>query len=383
MSISRLSLLSGGLGNLALRRTYPTAETAFVIINQQSKTSIAWSVNEEEVPDERGKLIDVIEGEQKCAIDSTLMQSRKADMDLIMGHDGTRRFATRYYGVTRQGVFQYYLIPVTHVSRNNGLSYDPKLRTLRFMGRAIDDGGVLVVPGWDWPYLMEECNAEILIDGLQLWVAPHLKANQDTTKLYDLSGLERHGTVGPSGDVATIWHSDDLSLLFDGTDDQVAFGDICNIKDEDFAIEFWVKVPAANASTQEILSKYSGSLGYAIVRDSSNKISFSYVDSGDGSSFASTSTLLQNVWRHVMIAGDRSGSITIYSNGAADGAASMAAVGDLTNTTALYLGRSQTNYGNVQLGAVRIYNFGVDGLPSNMATIAARHYAAEKSRYGL
>jgi hypothetical protein len=147
-------------------------------------------------------------------------------------------------------------------------------------------------------------------------------------------------------------------------------------------------VKGADAGLEEILAKKvlvsTHTAGYALARNASNQILFKLSDGSASASVVSTSTVLQNVWKHVMVFIDRNVNGQIYLNGAADGAAvSVAAVATGTNAGNLCIGRDGTNFGQVDVRGVRFYSFGAGALPLDAATIALDHYNAEKAQMGF
>jgi hypothetical protein len=57
----------------------------------------------------------------------------------------------------------------------------------------------------------------------------------------------------------------------------------------------------------------------------------------------------------------------------------------ITNALDLRLGASSSlnERGQIDIGDVRIHDFGVDGLPSDASTMPALNFAAERARYGV
>lgn len=223
---------------------------------------------------------------------------------------------------------------------------------------------------------------KILRDKLELEAYPYLGNFGVAGSLYDASKNRFVGTVNGATQGS-------VHLIFDGINDDVAFGDI--LDDDgvgDFLIEVWVRIQGADASLQEILAKKNLSMdisaGFAIFRATTNIIQFRIADGTNTAVVGTASSVLLNVWKHFAIAVDRNGNATPYLNGVADGApGSVAAVGSAANALNLFLGRDQTNFGQVDVGAARIYRFGAGGLPSNVAAIILEHFNAEKAEFGL
>jgi hypothetical protein len=149
------------------------------------------------------------------------------------------------------------------------------------------------------------------------------------------------------------------------------------------------RVVAADGTQQEVLAKKNllsdDNAGWGIFRSTGNVLTFKFSD-GSAPSYtpANTTTSLQNVWRHFAVTVDRNGYATTYLNGVADGTpVDISGLTSGANAVSLYLGRDGTNFGQVDLGGVRIYRFAAGALPSNAATIIANNFAAERALFGI
>ncbi|KAB2967513.1 LamG domain-containing protein [Zoogloea sp.] len=218
---------------------------------------------------------------------------------------------------------------------------------------------------------------------------PYLGNFGQSGKLYDASDARVTGSLynGP------VWGTapDGVSskLLFDGVNDYADFGDILDDDGvSDVVYEFWMKSIAADGTLQRLFAKktsFGASAGIWVCRSVSNKIEVYIGDGTNSVAIASTANILQNIWNHVVIAIDRNGTMTIYINGVASGTStSIAGVASGANALSFFIGRDGGGaMGNYELGAFRVYNFGAGGLPSDIVSIAARHYTAEKAIFGL
>jgi len=380
---NRQRILAKGIGNLEIRELEPSSAAAFSNVGYIKSSVVTDEFNMTDVQDETGNVAQSLPQARKVTGEHQLMQSSAEEVAALTGA-AEKIHVVRYSGVSNANRFQYFMFPSVRITPGFTLNYEAGERLLPLRYTSLVDSSL----GYDVPpYVMIEADREIRTADLQLFVDPKYDFNAATAKLLDLSGFGRHGTVSPAGDVATIWGQADI-LRFDGTDDAVAFGDVCNLDaDDDFFLELWLRVVAANASAQEILAKKSAtgtSAGYALIRTSGNKIQAELGDGTDHPTITSSSDVLQNVWTHVALAGNRAGNAQLYINGAADGSAvDISSVGDMTNAVDLTIAKLSTAYGQIDTGALRLYNFGASGLPSDIATIAARHYNAEKSHYGL
>ena len=174
-------------------------------------------------------------------------------------------------------------------------------------------------------------------------------------------------------------------LTFDGVNDYADFGDVLDMNaTEDIIVEFWTKVNAADGATATILSKDTGGLGYFIYRETDNKVYFGNV----GASFyvsSGSSLFTVGVWNQYSISINRSTNLAkVYANGLLVNSADISTITSLENSASFKVGHGGvTGYGNITLATLRVYNYGANGLPSNIATIISNHYNAEKAIFGL
>jgi hypothetical protein len=380
---SRVRMEAKGPGRFEVRELEPTSATAFSDVGYVEQTAFNDDRTMQDMMDETGELINSVEQSRVVSGVTQMMQTGKDEFDLLSGAT-EKVHAIRHSGVTNASRFVYFGFDRAIINPSIPANYAVGKRLLPLQYKAVIDQNLgYVVP----PYYRVHADAEIHVNGLQLWTDPRLDWNTATVKLLDMSGFGRHGTITPTADVATIWGQADI-LRFDGSDDYVDFGNVCNFAAlVDFAIDFWLRVPAADGTAQEIFTKKASAgvaAGFSILRDASNKIAVELADGTDQPDIVSAANVLQNVWTHVLLAADRTGNAQLYINGAANGSAvDVSAVGDMTTATSLYAARFGTAYGQVDLGNLRVYNFGADGLPANIATIALNHYNAQKAIHGL
>ena len=375
-----------GLGNLEAREVTPSAGTNFDDLGLLDGTDLEDVYEVEEIFDERGNLQDVKEKQHVVRLLSALLQNGIDEINFIKNASG-KVYSLRYCGMMNPSRFQYYCFEQTRINPSLARNFKPGKQPLPLKAIALkQDYSIFDTP----EYYFYEGLARIRTTYLQLWLDAILGINAATAKLLDISGFARHGTL--NSDYATIWQTGtnpDRFLRFDGTNDEVNLGNVLN--DDalaDFALECWVRVKGADAGFEEILAKKSlasnNTAGYVLARNASNQILFKLSDGSASASVVSTSTVLQNVWKHVMVFVDRNGNGQIYLNGAADGAAvSVASITTGTNAGNLYVGRDGTNFGQVDVRGVRIYTYGAGAVPGDAATIALDHYNAEKTSMGL
>lgn len=370
-----------GLGDLEVRQVEPTNAAAFDNVGylDEAGTDVIDDYVMEEIKDESGNLVNVLEQSHKVTLATNLSQTSLEEVNLIKGAEG-KCFAIRYFGKASPTRFQYFCIEKGKINPSVPLGYKPGKRTLPLRAWALNQNLAADLP----EYYMAETMGEIRIKDLQLWVNPRLALKSATQNIVDISGYARHGVA--TADYATMWGTAGF-LRFDGSNDAVNFGSVLNDDaSADFMIETWVRVMGADGSLQEIAAKKdatANTAGFALYRSAANKMLFVLGSGSANASLSSTGSVLQNVWKHVAVAVDRNGSATIYVNGTADGTLSVAAIGSGTNALPLYLGRDNTNFGQVDIDMARIYTFGAGGLPADMATIISRHFAAERSYYGV
>ena len=378
-----------GLGNFEILTLSPTPDTAFASVGYIK----AATLNDEnvmlDIVADDGNVVDYLSTVQKVGVGALLWQNTKEEVDLLKGSDG-KLYALRYSGMTRNNAFQYFAMEQAKVNPSVKLPFVPGERLLPLDAVAVETTQSFPVP----PYFQFGSSAEMLVDGLQLFVRPANSLNTETVNLLDMSGWARHGTV--SADYAsTIWQQTTTPFLpkeflrFDGSNDGVSFGDILDDDASgDFAIDAWVRVQAADGTVQEIAGKISTmtgtTAGWGIYRSAANKFTFSLADGTTNTAVPTTTSITTNTWTHVAVSVDRNGNAQTYFNGAANGTpTSVSARTTGTNALNLYIGRDNTNYGQVDVGTLRIYRWIAGGLPTNFAAYMANHYNGEKADYGL
>lgn len=126
-----------------------------------------------------------------------------------------------------------------------------------------------------------------------------------------------------------------------------------------FTLDAWIR-PAGNATTNFILDKRVGIVGYAMALNN-GRLAFAMQDGSTSSlTYLSPNVLPANVWTHVAIVVSRTTNQGwAYVNGALDGTftPSLTAPGSINNAGALYIGRSAagTNYWRGCIDNVEIF----------------------------
>lgn len=385
----RTRFSSKGLGTLEVKEVLPSNDAAYQKLGYVGETSLSDISEMEEIKDETGSMANAIERTRAARLKSQLLQVGIDEISYITGAV-SKYHSVRYSGMVNDILFQWFAMEQGKIIRTVDRQFVNQKQMLPFEFLALQQEPTTFTAPL---YHMAEAKGRIYTDNLQLWVNPRWLGTPDrlTAKLFDISGFARHGSL--NSDYAAIWatgSNPESKLTFDGVNDQVDFGNVLNDDGtSDFVIELWFRVLAADGVRVRILTKKSTdaydntTAGYGIIRETDNTLHFGIAD---GTSVvyntALVNSVLQNVWTHIFVAVDRNGNVTIYKNGVAGTPVSVASINTATNSQSLYLGRG-SNWGNIELGMTRMFNYGAGGLPSNIATIAANHYAAEKSYYGL
>lgn len=385
----RTKIASTGLGTVQVAELEPTPGE-FADVGYIKNTTVTIDPTMVELVPETGEMVDWLVQRDMVTGTAQLMQSNTDEVGLIKGA-ASKVYALRYFGTTQPnngGFFQYHLFPFCKLNPGVALAFTTGERLLPLAWRSIKD----VTLAYDVPlHIIAGGVNKMHMASLALWVDAQQLLNTTTTTILDLSGYERHGTLAAAAHWAAT--SSPYSLLLDGTDDSVSFGDL--LDDDaltDYLFEFWLAFPGSNGSVEQVMSKKSAlsdhTAGYGMYRHTDNTMIFILSDGDSSANVTSVATFVQNVIKHVAVAIDRNGNMQMYVNGAASGsAASVATQTTGTNAFALFLGREGTTsgplFGNVRIYQFRIHDYGTGGLPSDVATQVLNHYNAEKAVYGL
>ena len=238
------------------------------------------------------------------------------------------------------------------------------------------------------PMYLAEALAELRVKNLHLFFCGRNGHITGTVNALDISGWGRHGVLSAS----SLWTTaSGLTFLrFNGSSDYADFGNVCNFGATDsYAVEAWVRIQAADGALTRILGKKSttasGTAGWLLQRSAANKLGLLASNASTQYTIETTSTVLQNVWTHILVAVPKNGNAQAYLNGAANGSTvAIASSHDATNAFSLFMGKDGGGtFGQSDVQGLRVYNFGASGVPSDIATIAANHYAGEKGYHGL
>jgi hypothetical protein len=175
-------------------------------------------------------------------------------------------------------------------------------------------------------------------------------------------------------------------LEFDGINDTVNFGNVCNIPSNNLAvIEAWLKV-GVNGTTIPFVSKKQSTggagAGYSLYRDSSNNLLFVLADGTNNTPVNGGGLIISAGWVYIAVIIDGS-NVSIYRNGVLYNQ-DMFLLGSTENTNNLrYAATDSGQYGKAILGDVRIHLFTDSTLPAAAFDIPSKHFAAERAYYGV
>ncbi|MBE3141476.1 MAG: LamG domain-containing protein [Thermoplasmata archaeon] len=380
-----------GLGTLEVSEVTPTpADFVPLGVLAEEGSEVDHTAEELLQHDEDGKLWDVQDGKESDVFNTKLAQVGIDEVDIIKDSGG-KTHALRYHGtINEYGRFQYFCMELGRIVPHIAASWKPQKQNLPFSFLAMkQDASTFDTP------IQYKCEADkrLYLDGLQLWLEARLGLNVETTRILDISGHARHAILYPLVNCADIWQQGTPAnfLRFNGSDQYASLGDVLDDDGtSDFTIEVWAKTPAADGGVVEILGKKNlvsdHSAGFAMRRETNNTISFKISDGDESTTVVSAATLLQNVWKHIAITIDRSAWGQMYINGVASGAAESVAALEAAALNALpfYIGAiNGTEFGQVDIGNVRLRKWAAGGLPSDIVTQLLSHYNAEKSYHGL
>ena len=378
-----------GLDNLEVRRVTTPADSEFACIGYLDGTTLKDAYTMVKVPSESGNLAAVLPQDRTVSVETRALQTSVEETALVTGSKNIE-YAIRYSGLAAPDRFQYFALDSNVIDPSLVLAYQAGKRTLPFMAWAVEQQLGYEVP----PYYMIESRREIRLAGLRLWLSPRSGDlyGYGTAYVLDSSGWARHGTLygyAATSDIQKLGTPN--YLRFDGANDYLSHGNIFNMgSTEDFILEAWIRIQAANGSTQRLLGKKDTgagtNAGYILFRHTDNTLRLGVADGVDSATALSVATATQNVWKHVAVVVDRGeATAQMVVNGAASGdPADLTDIGNMDNAVNFMLGRSAAaEYSQVDIGDVRVYTFGNDGMIADPVAMLARHFAGEQSYYGV
>lgn len=382
-------IVARGGGNLQILQRLPTLWPDFLSAGYLQSTNVAQDSTMVEAMPETGALAEYLEQSRVVRLSSMLMQSSIDEVNLLKGIGQPQLLSARYFGeVQKGGLWQLHTLPVCRLKVGGALDVGkPGLRLIPIALTALKDDTL----AYDQPeWITVETQGLMEMNGLGLWVDPRHGYNALAAALLDVSGWNRHGTI--SANYATMWNAGTTPLYFlrfNGSADSVDFGNVLNDDGSgDFCIEMWLRVQIANGSAAYCLSKKAAATatgaGFYVQRTAGNVITFNIADGANQANASTTTTVLQNVWKHFAVTVDRNGNAQCYLNGAADGStAAVSGVSTGTNSASLLAAKIATTYGQIDIGAVRLYRWAAGTLPGSAATMISNHFTAERNYYGV
>jgi hypothetical protein len=217
----------------------------------------------------------------------------------------------------------------------------------------------------------------IVTNGLVFYVDAGYPTSYPTSGLtwYDVSGYNNNGTLtnGPTYSGA--------SIVFDGTDDYVSFGNKNNLGSEPFTINTWFNhIP--DGDYQGVITKGTGSgigIGYRILVTPDGRAYFDVSDNVTSNVFISNTGVGSNTWVNVVLVRESSNTFKGYINGVLDKTETKT-VGSCTTSYDLRIGGQfdAPQYafkGSISIAS--IYNRALS------ASEVLQNYNAQKGRFGL
>lgn len=388
---NRSSILVRGLGTFQVKEVSPVSAANFSNMGYLENTQIVDEATTEDIMAETGRAVNFLVRERKYGGTANLLQTAIDELNLLKD-SATKIYAIRYHGHsgTSAGTskFQFFSFNNARIRAGFERTFQSGKQIMPLVWRALKQDTL----GYDQPEMFFiEANANLTADETRIWIAPRLQYNDDTVNVLDISGFGNNGVLqnadaahsAPTG----IWGADSSFRVidFDGVDENLNLGNVQSVATNDFTVEAWVKVTAANGTLQELASKKSAtgtSAGWSLTRNASNQIAMELADGSSTVTATSTATVLQNVWAHVAATADRDGNMTVYVNGVASGTPqSISALGSASNGLSTYLARLGSGYGQVRFGMFRLHQH-QNGFP-DIANVMLNRYNGEKAYFGL
>jgi hypothetical protein len=379
-----------GLGNAEIREVDPSTGASFENLGFIKSVTINDEYDMVDLINDSGHQVNYLPSSRKVSGVIELLQTSEDEINLLI-ESVAKLHVLRYHGAAGSTTGQWFCFNEIRLDPGVNLEFKVGERTLAvpFSGLYQEEAS----PS-EPMYFLAEATRDMLMSGLELWLAPHLGYNQGTVAVLDISGFRRHGTIDPTGEASQIWSAADTPtpkyfLDFDGTGDLVQCGDVCDDDgSKDMIVEAWVRVQETDATLARIVGKKAlvagTGAGWFLYRNTSNQAEFSHGDGDSEVTANSTATFLQNVWAHVAAVIDRNGNVQMYVNGAASGSpVPIATQTTGTNAEDLQLAADGSEQDEVDIGDVRVYQYAAGALPANVATMLLNHYNGEKARYGL
>jgi hypothetical protein len=215
---------------------------------------------------------------------------------------------------------------------------------------------------------------KIITDGLVLAVdAGNTKSYPSSgTTWTDLSGNTNTGTLtnGP-----TFNGENGGSIVFDGTNDSVQFGNILNVDTSDFTLELWFYKDTQVTTFPKIVSKGRFLTTGWRINQENNSIGLQFGNPQQGVS--SPATVINNRWHHGVIT-RLAGNITVYIDGS--GGSSTNFTGTLSDAANNYQIAAVTAASENWKGRISVYRHYNIGFTQAMIL---QNFNATRSRFGV
>ena len=199
---------------------------------------------------------------------------------------------------------------------------------------------------------------------------------------YDMSGYENNGQLNNQVGYST---ANGGSLLFDGVNDFINFGNIFNFTTEDFSFNIFFYLTSLTTSTvsQAPVLFYKGSYqnnGYYIQLSSNNPSSVNFITNQSGTNQVTTSTLslIIGAWNNLSVT--RSGSsVRTYINGVDATASAGIHINPTSSTDNFVLSsyNSVSIFSNIRIASFQVYNRTLSAIE------VLQNFNAVRSRFGL
>jgi antitoxin component YwqK of YwqJK toxin-antitoxin module len=179
----------------------------------------------------------------------------------------------------------------------------------------------------------------------------------------DSSSYGHNGTVTGATLATDHTGTANTAYSFNGSSNYISLGDAGDQTTNNFSVSAWFKTGSSGAIQTILDRRVSGSTGYFLTVDTDNKIhAFARDTAGHSVTVISASSVNDNSWHHVVATYNKSGNLTIYLDGSANGTPfSLSSVGSVSISANTIIGYrsyvgSSLSYFNGSLDDVRIYN---------------------------
>lgn len=168
------------------------------------------------------------------------------------------------------------------------------------------------------------------------------------TKWTDMSLARRDGTI--SGASKTTVKPFPQVLDFDGTDDYVQFGNVCDVTTGDFSVSAWVYFKDLTQQNQYVINKGSSEAlpgaanqGWSL-RTSTSKLAAKIQDDTSNTTILGDAVITTGRWYYYVAVYDRSAYLSLYQDGILQADQDdISGYGTLTNNKNLVVGAYSTN----------------------------------------